>query len=351
MLSQINSEILDRYFNNQTTDSENLVVQKWLLNRDNDTEIKIYLNNFWEKMDISNESAIFDKEHMLDKIHHTINIKPGTNNVKKSGKRSINMFWYKVAAIIMLPLLIFNVAYFGIKSFKAKELSWQTIEVSPGTKSKFTLPDGTLVWINSNSRISFPIQFIGNERLVKLSGEAYFEVASNKNKPFKVRAANAEIVALGTKFNIKAYSDENILYATLIEGKISVEAYCNNNNSKLKILSPNETARVQKNLDNIEVEETESKVALAWLNNKLVFKNSKLVDILPRLSRWYNAEFVIADKEIEDLTYTITLKDETLIQMINLLKIATPIDYVIEKESNINKNEFEKVKVILKKRK
>ena len=170
------------------------------------------------------------------------------------------------------------------------EAFFNTISTPRGGQYKVTLADGTEVWLNAESSIRFPVVFTGTERKVEITGEAYFEVAKNKNMPFKVKAASSEIEVLGTHFNVNAYNDEAFIKTTLLEGmvKVSIPALAGNQSSKF--LQPGQQAEINKKgeinvLDNADTEE-----AVAWKNGRFQFKSTDLKTILRQISRWYDAD-------------------------------------------------------------
>lgn len=157
-----------------------------------------------------------------------------------------------------------------------------------GGKYQLTLADGTKVWLNAGSTIKFPINFTGRERVVELSGEAYFEVAHDSSRPFKVTAAGQLVQVLGTHFNINAYQDENAVKTTLLQG--SVKVYGKNQTPGVPevIIKPNEQAVFKNNrLSKITVD---AEAFVAWKEGRILFKNADIHDVMRKISRWYNVE-------------------------------------------------------------
>ena len=171
------------------------------------------------------------------------------------------------------------------------EAFFNTISTPRGGQYQVTLADGTKVWLNAASSIRFPVVFTGTERKVEITGEAYFEVAKNKNMPFKVKATSSEIEVLGTHFNVNAYNDEAFIKTTLLEGMVKVSVPDLASNQSSKFLQPGQQAEINKEgkinvLDNADTEE-----AVAWKNGRFQFKSTDLKTILRQISRWYDADF------------------------------------------------------------
>ena len=164
---------------------------------------------------------------------------------------------------------------------------YHTLHVPRSGQYRLQLPDGTIVWLNAASSITFPTSFTGNKRDVAITGEAYFEVAKNTAKPFQVKVNQMYITVLGTHFNINAYSDEPNTKTTLLEGAVRITA-----GSQMTILAPGQQAQLEKNnaltvLNHVNVEDV-----VAWKNGYTVFDNADIESIMRQVSRWYDVEVV-----------------------------------------------------------
>lgn len=162
------------------------------------------------------------------------------------------------------------------------------LTVPRGGQYKVILSDGTSVWLNAGSSLQYPTAFSGKERRVVLSGEGYFEVTKNKEKPFIVESAGNTIRVLGTHFNVNGYGDENVFTATLLEGSIQLSS-----GSHSKILNPGEQAEVSQN--DIDVHPVDATAAIAWKNGAFLFRNTPLHSIVNQLARWYDLDVVYGD--------------------------------------------------------
>ena len=163
---------------------------------------------------------------------------------------------------------------------------YNTIETPKGGRYQMRLPDGTNVWLNSASRLTFPSSFSSlSKRKVELSGEAYFEVAKDSSRPFVVKTILQEVEVLGTHFNISSYEDESSVKTTLIEGSVKIVA----KNGSDKILKPGQQSVLT--ADNITVENiSQGQQALAWKNDQFVFESNDIQYVMRMISRWYNVE-------------------------------------------------------------
>lgn len=183
-----------------------------------------------------------------------------------------------------------KLAYSG-QSSAGNEVLYNTISTPRGGQYQMTLADGSRVWLNAASSLRFPVTFNGNERVVELTGEAYFEVAKNKSKPFKVKVAGtSEVEVLGTHFNINAYTDEAAVTTTLIEGKVKV----NGNNAAATnalVLIPGEQSHFHTNGELTKNKTADAEAVLAWKNGKFNFGDEASIEtVMRQVARWYDVE-------------------------------------------------------------
>ena len=170
---------------------------------------------------------------------------------------------------------------------KSQSIGDNILTTPKGGEYEVVLPDGTKVWLNAGSSLSYPVTFAGNDRQVKLTGEAYFEVAKNKDKPFYVNINNVQVRVLGTHFNIEAYSEDEEIKATLLEGAVLV--------SKNKIhstLAPGQQAVINNNSNNIVVSTADIDDVMAWKNGYFIFDHDNIQCIMKKVSRWYDVDVV-----------------------------------------------------------
>jgi len=218
----------------------------------------------------------------------------GKTNIKKTGKGQI--------------------LYAPAKGSATSEILINTLSTSYGGTSRVVLPDGSVVWINALSSLRFPNQFTGDIRTVDLTGEAYFEIAPDKNKPFHVRVGGTEISVLGTHFDVMAYGNEKEQKVTLLEGAVKVTA------GKLSsTLSPGEQAQVGAAVHIIKDVDTDQ--AVAWVGGKFRFHNESLEPIMRQLERWYNIETTFEGHPSIQLSGSVS-KTKNLSAVLELLRLS-----------------------------
>lgn len=176
-----------------------------------------------------------------------------------------------------------------------------TIQTPKGGKYQVRLPDGSKVWLNSASTLSYPTTFAGNERKVQLKGEAYFEISPNKNIPFRVQSGNQIVEVLGTHFNINSYDDEDYVKTTLLEGSVKVILNSKPNEiSNTKLLKPGEQSLTKSTHSGIRIENADTEKAVAWKNGYFKFRNTPIREIMREIERWYDVELVYEGKIPKD---------------------------------------------------
>ncbi len=217
-----------------------------------------------------------------------------------------------------------------------------TVETIAGEKSTVTLPDGTTVFLNSETQISYPEHFSEKNRTVELEGEAFFDVSHNSAKPFIVSAGDISIRVLGTTFNLRAFADEETISTTLVEGKVRIEKENEKEQTVLADLNPSERAVFSKNNNKITVSyETNLNKFIGWKEGKLVLDNAPVEVVVKKLEAWFNVKIIVKGEQLKKTRFTMTFTDETIEEVLKLLALSYPVQYTIKetnKDDNTNKN-------------
>lgn len=220
--------------------------------------------------------------------------------------------------------LIYTLSDSGNSSGIGKDVAFNTIETPKGGQYQINLPDGTRVWLNAASSLKYPVRFEGKERKVTLQGEGYFEVAKDKNKPFKVNSGNQELEVLGTHFNINSYADETSSKTTLLEGAVRLSP----SGGQGLILSPGQQAVVasgRMKVDRVDLDEV-----MAWKNGNFVFNDEELEQIMRKISRWYDVE-VSYQRKPADLTFTgVVSRSRNISAVLNALDKTGKVHFKVE---------------------
>ncbi|HXS57456.1 MAG TPA: FecR domain-containing protein [Hanamia sp.] len=206
---------------------------------------------------------------------------------------------------------------------KNVEVQYNTLTTPRGGQYNVVLPDGTGVWLNAASSLHYPTAFSGKERKVEITGEAYFEVAHDADKPFKVLVKGAQIEVLGTHFNVNAYNDEPVMKTTLLEGKIKFTS-----GTGSRLLSPGQQIQLQPNGEIKQVKDADIEQVIAWKNGTFSFDNTSIYEIMRQISRWYNVDVNFNDSLNVHLNGSIERK-------VNVSEVFKMIELTGEVEFNI----------------
>jgi ferric-dicitrate binding protein FerR (iron transport regulator) len=220
---------------------------------------------------------------------------------------------------------------------KQQPVQYQTVTVPRGSQAvKIRLADGSLVWINVASSITFPAAFSGNERKVKIAGEAYFEIAAKANMPFKVEANGTETEVLGTSFNINSYPDESNIKTTLLEGRIRINVSPVTHHPSSVILIPGQQAQLTP-AGNIRLVQADAEEVMAWKNGKFIFNGNSIQSVMRQLEKWYDIE----------VTYEGQVTKEEFVGVIPRQAPVSGILAMLEKTSAV-RFEIEGKKIVVK---
>ncbi|MEB2774677.1 DUF4974 domain-containing protein [Algoriphagus sp. D3-2-R+10] len=216
------------------------------------------------------------------------------------------------------------------------EVKYNTLIIPRGGKFNLTLADGTRVWLNADSRLKYPTSFPGEYRVVELTGEAYFEVSKNAQKPFKVLSGSQVIQVLGTSFNISSYQDDPIIATTLVEGK--VEVYLEHTPSEHQMLLPNQQSILVKDYNSLIQKNVNVQEFISWKDGWFYFRDKSLEAIMLDLSRWYDVSVQFEDPEMKKLPFTGEFRRyENLEEVLNLLEKTGEVKFETERRKIIIK--------------
>lgn len=320
---EMDEQLLISFFTHQCTTDELIAVEQWISLDKKNAKLLFEMERVWSLKDefrFSNPKTVESAfKRFLDSVDKPIEMKKVPFR-----KKRIFMHWITyAAAVVCVVILTLAVADLTDRT----PVLTNVVEVPRGQRVSVTLSDGTVVWLNSDSRFTYPSQFTGNERGVTLEGEGYFEVTKSKGSSFVVHNNGLNVRVLGTKFNVKAYKDEKTS-VYLKEGK--VEVYTMDNKHRLTLrpqdkvsYSDREGFSLEKNVSKDESD--------SWRNGELIFLEQPLINILRTLERKFDVSIVLNNKKLGEESFTCRVKkDATLVQVLNLLKDTREFDYKIE---------------------
>lgn len=354
----MNSEIqkiIVRVLEGNSSESENLLLKKWLSESTAHREEFDRIEALWNATSIIENREKFNSSEGFQKFVHSVK----TNAEKKSSPLII---FYKVAASIILICLV-SYSTFYLTKKNLQEVSFFELVTPNGSHTSITLTDGTQIWLNAGSKLRYPNFFKGKERMVFLEGEAFFHVKKDSLHPFIVKTKDINVKALGTSFNVKAYTGEGTVETTLVTGIVEVT---NNNNSsgnkgvrllpnqkityirkegKLLLNEKEQQAAKLENIanksDNREKEsylltrDVNTELYTSWIDNKLVFDSETFESIAFKLERRYGATVIFKNRETKDFRFSGKFPEISIDRVLNALQFASHFNYEIKSDTII----------------
>jgi len=324
-------------------------------------EAENWLNNLWESSGFQ-DNCPADSALILNKLNQKIRFSPQVRPALNSNDGRMRLFvrsLMRYAAVFLLAMII-SWFWFGKEKHAEQKIADTTIPVSNsevsvtyGSKTRIVLPDSSVAFLNSGSRLSYSSVF-GGERHVSLTGEGYFIVRSDSLRPFLVHAADVTVKALGTEFNVKAYPEEKFVETVLVSGSVAI--FKKGQSKPIIELKPGEKAaytnaavssvQPSANISSSPVKEQplmligvdlKPDVTTGWVNNQLVFDAEPLEQIAVRLERWFNVEINIRNAALKKTLLTARYDTENIEQVMHSLQMAAHFTYQIEKNQIIIK--------------
>jgi len=321
-------DIANRFLDEKDCTKEELSeLKEWLLNPASQPEVENWLANHWAM------SPEIDSTTLIETIFRQIQEYQNEHHLKSGfSLAQILKVYQKVAAFLLIPLIGFGILY-GV-SLSNQPADRYTETIAPrGQKSQIVLADGTKVWLNSDTKIKYPGNFSKDQRDVYLDGEAFFEVSKNEHQPFVVHTSDVSVKVLGTKFNVKAYSDENQIETSLFEGRINL--MLNNLSSKTqteKEVKPGQSFVYSKTNHQLAANRFPQDEIDGWKNNQLIFKDDTFSNLVQKVERWYDVKVVYDEKLFNDRRLTVELYEgERLERLMEIISLALSVDYKYEK--------------------
>ncbi|WP_271767725.1 FecR family protein [Aquimarina algiphila] len=268
-------------------------------------------------------STLDESENVdIDAVYHRFSSK----QTKKKRRR----YYISAIASIIIPLMV----WYTLTSFPDNDLivdtteflrfDTKTVTTGHGDHKTVILPDGSSITLNADSSLKYPEEFDDDVRKVTLIGEAFFDIQRDESKPFIVQTEHLKVRVLGTSFNVKSYPKDEKIETTLVTGKVEV---LQKEQITPIVLEPSERATFDKKKSDIKVDKVDSKNIVAWQEGKLIFDKTPLKQVVLDLNRKYNVEFVITSDSLLQYKYTGEFDNLELEEVLDLLKISSPINY------------------------
>jgi len=318
--------LIGKFVSGNATSEEIQQLEDWKTSDDQNQRLVEESRKAWDK------AGYYISENTLQSDKYTV--QTGYNRYLSNKIRSISRqsFIYKIAAILAFPIaLAIGWLMFG-DSGKSVQLSEQICEISSpkGHVSKVVLPDGTEVWINTNSSIIYDASaFNSHNREIQLIGEAYFEVTSSEEKPFIVNTPHATVKVTGTAFNVNASLESQTFEAVLAEGNIQLEFETGKRNPFN--MNPGQRIIYHAEKNDLVVQQVDARMFSSWRNGELLFKDATLSDLIKELERIYDIKFHLVPENLGNFRFRGMFSyNNNLIEALEKIKKTSAIDYYIE---------------------
>ena len=316
-------ELIAGYFAQGLNKDELAELQQWLKASIENKSYFLQAQELWFSAISANHAVRFDSKKAFQRflastitINHTKESKILTNQKKKF----FELNFVRVAAAVALLIVFTGIGFQLGNGHNFGQLADVKVEAPFGSKTKMYLPDGTLVWLNAGSTLSYNQDFGVDNRKIELVGEGYFEVTKSKNLPFDVKTNEMTVRVLGTKFNFRNYVDEDEASVTLIEGKVQLNNNIKNPNKGF-VLIPNQQAVFDKTNKNITVNKVKAVYSSDWTRGLISFDEEKLANIVRELERLYNVQITIADDSLLNYRFygNFTRTEQSIEDVLNVL--------------------------------
>jgi len=349
-ISNIKQLLID-FITGEIDPADKKTVKEWIHQSPENEKYFYHLRDVWESAATKNPNTKLSTDKSWKRI------KKKSHSTKNKEQHVYTLL--KIAAIFIIAFglgVLFDSFFSPFEGYSGEQ-KYNITETPRGSKSKIILADGTVVWLNAGSKLTYPVNFSKKERLVELEGEGFFEVKKNERKPFIVQASDIKIKALGTSFNVKAYAEEGTIETTLVEGLVAIQKemeeeaillkpnqkatfYKESNTEKVETITKKDettgTAQLRTEKQNpvqgkvVVDEHVDAVVNTSWKDNQWIIRNKTLGDLAVEIERKYNVSIIINSESLKTFRYTGTIEDEPLEQVLSLISMTSPLKYRID---------------------
>lgn len=311
--------LLNKYFEGSTTPAENERIEAWLHEDEEHLRIAKQLDLLYLAVDTQHIAPRINTEKALDRVRS-----------KTKVRRSLSWWGWtqRVAAMLSIPLLIGVLLLYQDRQQPAVVAQMMEVRTNAGMTTSIMLPDSTVVHLNSESSLRYPTFFAGDTRRVELKGEAYFDVTHDAKKRFIVSTPyDSRIEVHGTRFNVEAYTDNEQISTTLVEGSVGFTYKDKAGEAQNIKLTPNHKLVYKPTSGEAKMYATSCESEIAWKDGMVVFNNTSMEDVLHMLSKRYNVEFIVNNSHIKEYSFTGTFSTQRLERIMEYFRISSQIKW------------------------
>ena len=334
-IEDFNRELLAKYLSNEVDSREKLEVETWLnFSKENREELE-QSRKMLAKIDAFYQAKNYDSGSAWNKVHSKLDTQQKTIGWRKKVRKEAFVRFYKYAAIIVFAVLLGSAGYYlGFRN-QIVEVYSEIISTENQLVNEYILPDGSVVTLNSNSKLVFPKKFKGDNREVTVEGEAFFDVKPNPEKPFIITAGNAQVKVLGTSFNVCAYPETETVEVVVATGKVQVI----NKNQELTsqkirevFLTPGEKGTLFTKSNILEKAANLDPNYLAWKTHDLIFDEVPLNEVIECLEKVYHVNIELAEPELSNLLLKAHFDKKPIDFVLNVVRLTFNLELSAENE-------------------
>lgn len=343
-----NRTLIIKFLAGEISDNEIDVLKAWIEKDPSNRRIFDEENEIWHVSSIKTKLDHFKTDKAWADTSTQLGL--GKDRIKHVVVLNKNNFRILIAAAsiaCMVAIGGLTLWLTEIKSGKQITAASTTVFTDEGEKAHILLADSTCVFMNSGSTLEYSTDYNTKERKVKLSGEAFFDVRTNPERPFVVDLGNMNVSAAGTRFNILSYDNEDRIETTLEKGKIQVSIA----GQEPVDINPGQQIVYFTKTNKAIIRDVSTETYTSWKENKIRFNDTPFEEVLRKIARRYNVTFEIRNRELLELKYTATFIDESIEDVMQMLKTVSPITFKIYNRTTINDKQYLKPKIVVSKRK
>ena len=323
------TSLIARFLEKNLDENELTLLKNWINESYENRKLFDQYNEVWQLSNVVFDEGKYNTEAGWNSLQKTIAKNSNNANNRLRLVETNQLIIWKVASVAAMLVAALFIGLFIHKDNKLTNNQIVTIQSPRGEKSKIILADSTVVWLNSESQLIYSNDFDDDVRLVTLSGEGYFDVKKDRDRPFIVRTTNADIEVYGTRFNVSSYPDEQLTETTLEEGKIGVYIV---GKSNPVAVNPGQRFIFNKLTGETSLKQVDTDLYTSWKENKLRFDNALFGDVVKKLERWYDVKIFLDKDLVHSERYTMCIKTESLREVLKRIKFTTPMSYKIDEE-------------------
>lgn len=312
-------QLIIRLFSGETNSVEKRTIEAWLNGELENRKLFNELKEIWLSSGIEYNPDHYDVENAIRQFRQKTRFL-----IEKTSRKQQLYRIMRYAAILLLAVALPFSYYYGKQSILPSD-AFTTITCALGDKTSVVLPDSSLVFLNSGSKLTFNTDFKNGSRRIFLDGEAFFKVRKDTHNPFRVKTSAIEVEVLGTEFNLKAYSDEPTISTTLVTGSLKVIG-----NNRYTMIKPKQKLVFDKETRQMKIQElTDLSPETEWKDGRLVFRNQSLGELEHELERWFDVDIHFADEQVKFRRFTGTLERESILEVISYFGRSKYVGYHI----------------------